>query len=207
MFHVKHLLRQLTSEQVAQLRDFEEAFLRLNRYTNLVSRRSVTAFWKKHVLDSLSLAHRRFPEEAVVVDWGTGGGLPVIPLAIIFPHVIFYAVDSNQRKQYAVRHMQRQLNLTNVRPWHGRAETFPYAVDYSVSRATVSLETLWTWHIRVAKKERAVMEDQWCPGLLCRKGGDLSLEINALHQRFEDLAVQSVPLPDSSGVVVHVRRL
>lgn len=202
MFHVKHFLSLLTDEQHGQLREFERLFVHINASVNLVSRPSEAGFWNQHILQCLAWAQRGFPQGAVVVDWGTGGGLPAVPLSIVFPEVLFYAVDANRRKQFAVRHFRRQLNLPNLHAWHGRAESFPHQVDYSVSRATATLDTLWAWHQNVARRSLVTTMNQWHPGLICRKGSDLGAETKKLRTRFKNVAVETIPGP--SGQLVHV---
>ena len=204
MFHVKQFLSRLTPEQQGQLRDFERLFVEANAAVNLVSRPSAARFRQTHLWDCLAMAQRELPAGAQVVDWGTGGGLPAVPLAVVFPQVVFYAVDAHRKKYFALRHFVRKLGLDNVHPWHGRAESFPYEVDYSVSRATAALEILWSWHARVALGSAAAGSRQWPAGLLCRKGGDLSRELSAMHRRFSSLTVEIIPA--GSGKLVHVSR-
>ena len=204
MFHVKQLLRRLTPEQQNNLKAFEAAVQRLNTQINLVSRPSAKDFQTRHLTDCLALAGRNFPDGATVVDWGTGGGLPAVPLSIVFPKVTVYAVDANRRKYFALRQIQRQLDLSNLHPWHGRAEAFPYALQYSVSRATASLVHLWAWHIRRAKPAAQTRPGYWRDGLVCLKGGDLRIECNELTQRYAGLRIEIVPLTHASRCIVHV---
>lgn len=202
MFHVKHLLNQLTAEQRSQLKEFERQLVKVNTTVNLISRPSAADVQSKHILDCLALMQRDFPEKAVVVDWGTGAGLPAVPLAVVCPHVSFYGVEINRKKHFALRHFQRQLGLSNLYPWYGPAEQFHYSVDYSVARATTDLAQLWGWHQRVARNTIVAGPNQWAPGLVCRKGGDLSAELAAMHARFEGLTVEMMPSGDRQ--LVHV---
>ncbi len=183
---------------------FEMAIQRLNLQINLVSRPSARDFWVRHVADCLALAAQRFPDGAVVADWGTGGGLPAVPLAVAFPGATFYAVDSNRKKHFVLRQIQRELGLSNLYPWHGRAEAFPYELQYSVSRATAPLTDLWAWHHRSASPAAKVTPGCWKEGLVCLKGGNLRAQFNALNQRYPGLHVESTPLADSSRKIVHV---
>ncbi|MDE2732612.1 MAG: class I SAM-dependent methyltransferase [Bacteroidota bacterium] len=204
MFHGKQFFGRLTPEQQDQLRDFEQLFLEANAAVNLVSRASADRFRRAHLWDCLVMAQRELPAGAKVVDWGTGGGLPAVPLAVVFPLVEFYAVDANRKKHFALRHFVRKLGLDNLHPWHGRAEAFPHGIDYSVSRATADLDILWSWHARAAREFTATGSQQWSAGLLCRKGGDLSRELSKLHGRFDGLMVELIPA--GSGKLVHVSR-
>lgn len=143
----------------------------------------------------LALAARAFPAGSTVVDWGTGGGLPALPVAACFPAVTVHAVDAVGKKVEAVRVMARRLGLTNVHPWHGRAEAWPGTAQYSISRATAPLADLWAWHRRVFEAPATPAPDgAWAPGLLCLKGGDLRDEIAGLEAAFPGLTVTLHPL-------------
>ena len=116
------------------------------------------------------------------MDWGTGGGLPAIPLAIACPTVTVFAVDSVGKKVRAVRTFARRLGLENLFGWDGRAEKWTGTAHYSVSRATASLADLWSWHRRVVEPFDDASADNWPQGLICLKGGDLSGEIQDLRK-------------------------
>lgn len=185
----------LTDRQREQLDRFEEEFLRFNSKHNLISSETEDRFYERHVLHCLTLARRTFPAGSVVVDWGTGGGLPAIPLAICFPEVTVHAVDAVRKKILAVQAMGRRLELDNLHAWHGRAEAWPGAAHYSVSRATAPLVDLWTWHRRVRRPwDGPLTDDAWRPGLLCLKGGDLRDEIEALRDPFSSTQVELHPV-------------
>ena len=171
-------LDRTTPEQEALLRKYGELLLEINRRINLISREDEDAVFEHHILHCLSLSVKAFPPGAVVVDWGSGGGLPAIPLAVMFPETLFIAVDAVSKKMQAVRSMARRLGLANVVAWHGRAEEFDGRADYSVSRAAAPLAELWQWHRRVADPSPAEADDPglWRKGLLCLKGGDLDAE-------------------------------
>ena len=188
-------LAHLSAMQREQLAAFEQQLLQFNRRFNLISRETEAAFAERHVVHSLALAHRRFPDGSVVVDWGTGGGLPAIPLAIAFPNVEIHAVDAVGKKIQAVRAIGRRLGLANLHPWQGRAEDWPGHAHFSVSRATAPLRDLWRWHARVRSTERPVDEEEtWHPGLICLKGGYLTDEIDALRRAFPAVEVLTTPL-------------
>lgn len=172
----------LSVEQRDQLEHFEEQLLQFNRRVNLISSESERHFRTQHLLHCLTLTVRSFPAGSTIVDWGTGGGLPAIPLAICEPEVTVVGVDSVGKKGRAVRTMARRLGLDNCYAWTGRAEDWPGDAHYSVSRATAPLATLWQWHRRVAVDlEAPPGTDEWHPGLLALKGGDLSNEVEALR--------------------------
>jgi 16S rRNA (guanine527-N7)-methyltransferase len=180
----------------------------MNRRVNLVSRESIDERWVRHILHSLCLGVRGFPAGARVVDWGTGGGLPCIPLAIAFPDVDFVGVDAVGKKVMAVRAMVRRLGLDNVDVVQTRAEEWEGRTEYSVSRATAPLSLLWAWHVRVANRKGRPGEaaatvawaDNWPSGLICLKGGDLREEIDHLRAEHPDVDAEVFPLADLVGI-------
>jgi len=185
----------LSDAQEARLRGLRDQLLHFNRRINLVSREDEAYLWTHHLVHCLALAARPFPAGSVVVDWGTGGGLPALPLAICFPAVEVHAVDAVGKKIQAVRAMARRLGLDNLHPWHGRAEQWPGRAHYSVSRATAPLATLWRWHRRARLAASIAINDTaWRPGLLCLKGGDLRDEIADLKAVEPTITVIQHPL-------------
>lgn len=153
----------------------------MNRKMNLVSRESEGEIETLHIPHVLALALHPFPAGAVVVDWGTGGGLPAIPLAIAFPSVKIHAVDAVEKKVLAVRTMARRLGLTNLEAWSGDAAKWLGRASHSVSRATAPLVDLWRWHARVSTGT-PVNAASWRAGLVCLKGGDLTRELAELEE-------------------------
>ena len=185
----------LAHEQRERLADFERLLVQFNQKINLISRPSEDRVREEHTLHSLALAWKAFPPGARVVDWGSGGGLPAVPLAIVFPQAQFTAVDANGKKVRAVRAMARRLGLDNLSAWKGRAERWGGGAAWSVTRATAPLETLWSWHRRVhGPPAGQPQEGDWPPGLLALKGGDLSDEIAALEASFPEVQVETRPL-------------
>lgn len=190
----------LTAEQEEQLDRFEEQLLRFNQRVNLISPETEDAFRTRHLLHCLTLTLRDFPEGCTIVDWGTGGGLPAIPLAICYPEVTVVGVDSVGKKSRAVRTIARRLGLENCFTWNGRAEEWTGEAHYSVSRATAPLATLWRWHRRVAVPlDDTPSNDAWPPGLLALKGGDLSDEIADLRDDDPDVTTERHPLEKILG--------
>lgn len=193
-------IAQLSETQRGQLEAFEQLLLRFNRQHNLISGGTERHIREQHTLHALTLTRRRFPDGSAVVDWGTGGGLPALPLAIAFPDVRFYAVDAVRKKIFAVRSMARRLGLENLEAWHGRADRWPGRAHYSVSRATAPLAALWRWHQRIrSDDEPARTAEHWQPGLLCLKGGDLTAERETLLQRDPAAHVEDLDLHDLLG--------
>ena len=186
----------MAENQKEQLVRYNELLQEHNAQVNLVSRATADESWERHVRHCLALTARRFPSGANVVDYGAGGGLPGLVLAIAFPDTRFYLVDAVLKKVRAVEEMARRLGLDNVEAHHARAEKWKGpegGAAYAVSRATAPLWTLWRWFepIRATAREH---EGCWAPGLLTLKGGDLRAEIAELTDRRPRLQVQSTPL-------------
>lgn len=216
----------LNADQWATLREYETLLRTVNQNFNLLSRSERAHLWEHHILHCLVPAVRPIPARSRVMDWGTGGGLPAIPLAVVWPDVDMVAVDSNNKKARSVALFARRLGLANVRVLHARAEAVTEWTDYSVSRATAPLATLWSWHVPCAARSaptqasadenRGVPEmsaeetgdqDQsgicppyWERGLLCLKGGDLDGEIaelfDAFGAEFPTLTVDRYPVQE-----------
>ncbi len=197
--------------QVAQLKQYVELLLDINSRINLISRKDTEDVMDRHIRHCLSLAQHDFPDDSSIVDWGTGGGLPAIPLAIRFPNVKVFAVDSIGKKARAVQDMAAALELKNLSVFSGRAELWKGKVHYSVSRATAPLSKLWEWHKRV-RVPIDVADGCWEPGLICLKGGDLTKEITELKRTVRQLEIREISLADSAPgfpdkSIVHVVKI
>lgn len=194
---MNQLFRTLSERQREQLIELEQHALAFNSKINLYSQASTERFRVLHIAHSLTLATRPFAPGSVVADWGTGGGMPGLVLAVVFPEATFHLVDSVGKKIRAVQTIARRLGLANVEAHHTRAEAWDGRVTHSVSRATAPLSTLWAWHQRVAAPADASEKDEddaWEPGLICLKGGDLAAEIAAVERHNEGLSVTQVPV-------------
>ncbi len=191
---------QLSAEQRQQLNAFAEMICRFNDRVNLISPETEREFRTRHLLHCLTLTARDFPPGGTIVDWGTGGGLPAVPLAICYPESTVVGVDSVGKKGRAVRTMARRLDLDNCYAWSGRAEEWEGRAHYSVSRATAPLAELWQWHRRVAIPLDGISGDEtWAPGLLALKGGDLSDEIETLRETDPAVDVERLSLASMLG--------
>lgn len=194
-------LPDLTPRQRQTLGAYADELARLNRQFNLVAQSTMGDVWERHIQHSLVVAARPFPPGAVVVDWGSGGGLPAVPLAIAQPDVQVVAVDSVGKKTEAVRLFARRLGLDNVTVWNGRAEAYAGPAPHAaVSRATAPLADLWGWFASVRQPwDGPVPDGGWPLGLVCLKGGDLADETAALHAAHGGLAVEETPLDGVLG--------
>jgi 16S rRNA (guanine527-N7)-methyltransferase len=135
-------------------------------------------FYIHHVLHSLSIAAKfSFEKNTTVMDLGSGGGFPGIPLAIYFPDTAFHLVDSINKKLQVVKEISIAIGLKNITTQHTRAEDIKNRqFDVVVSRAVAPLKDLWSWSKPLLRKTKNSQEDS-ANGLICLKGGDLSKEI------------------------------
>lgn len=166
-----------TKQQTEQFRKLEDLYKEWNEKINVVSRKDIDALYEKHILHSLAIAAIcNFHNGAEVVDIGTGGGFPGIPLAIFFPEVSFLLSDSIGKKIKVVQEVANGIGLQNVTAIHSRVEDIKgKSFDFAVSRAVAPLGDLWRWIKPAIKKGR--MSDEFANGLICLKGGDLRKEI------------------------------
>jgi 16S rRNA (guanine527-N7)-methyltransferase len=167
-----------TPKQIEQFAQLNGLYREWNEKINVISRKDIDALYEKHVLHSLAIAALcSFDKGTEVIDIGTGGGFPGIPLAIFFPEVKFLLVDSIGKKIKVVQEVAAAIGLKNVTAVHGRAEEIKgRTFDYAVSRAVAPLGDLWRWIsplIRIGQKS-----DEYPNGLICLKGGDLTQEIS-----------------------------
>lgn len=178
-----------TDKQIEQFKLLEPLYKEWNEKINVVSRKDIESLYLKHVLHSLSIAALfEFTAGMEVVDIGTGGGFPGIPLAIFFPDVQFLLVDSINKKLNVVNDIVQQIDLKNVTTLHTRIESIKNKkFDVAVSRAVAPLKDLWRWSKPLLNQKSKIKnknEDNDAPcGLICLKGGDLSQEIYESHTK------------------------
>lgn len=167
-----------TPAQLDQFAALEPLYTDWNSKINVISRKDMESLYEKHVLHSLSIAAAfEWAPGIEVVDLGTGGGFPGIPLAIFYPEVRFHLVDSIGKKIKVVEAVAEALGLKNVTAQHSRIEDIRNRkFDFVVSRAVAPLQHLWQWSKPLLKKPSATL--QHTPGLICLKGGDLAAEIS-----------------------------
>ncbi len=166
-----------TEQQLQQFTMLDGLYREWNEKINVISRKDIDALYEKHVLHSLAIAALcPFDNGAQVVDIGTGGGFPGIPLAIFFPEVEFVLSDSIGKKIKVVQEVADAIGLKNVTAIHTRVEEIKgRTFDYAVSRAVAPLNDLWRWVNPIIR--RGQKSDELPNGLICLKGGDLTNEI------------------------------
>ena len=177
----------LTERQRDQFAALQDLYTEWNAKINVISRKDMESFYEKHVLHSLGIAKvYSFKPGQKVLDVGTGGGFPGIPLAIIFPDTQFHLVDSIGKKIKVVLAVAEALDLENVRADHGRAEEFKGPYDFVVSRAVTQMQRFVPW-IKGKISQKNLDSDR-INGLLYLKGGDLAEELGTMKARISNLS-------------------
>ena len=176
MEQILQYFSDFTPRQLEQFEQLGPLYKEWNEKINVISRKDIESLYEKHVLHSLAIAAvADLPAGWQVVDLGTGGGFPGIPLAIFFPEVKFHLVDSIGKKLKVVEAVAEGLGLKNVTVQHTRVEDIKNRkFDLVVSRAVAPLKDLWRWSKPLIKKPAAAGPT----GLICLKGGDLAAEIS-----------------------------
>jgi len=165
----------LTTEQINKINLLKDIYSQWNERINVISRKDMDSFYEHHVLHSLSIAKFiTFKSGSKIIDVGTGGGFPGIPLAILFPQISFTLLDSIGKKIKVVSAVAEALQLKNVKTINSRSEQHKEQYDFIVSRAVTSLPLFvkQTRHLISLKQQNAIGN-----GILYLKGGDLTQEI------------------------------
>ena len=165
---------KITEEQKQQFAALYDLYIAWNAKINVISRKDITNLYEHHVLHSLGIAKViNFRPDTTVMDLGTGGGFPGIPLAILFPETHFHLVDSIGKKVRVANEVATSIGLKNVTFCHERAEEEKQKFDFVVSRAVMPLTDL----LKIVRKNIASKQQNALPnGLICLKGGELSNE-------------------------------
>ncbi|MEO6356873.1 MAG: 16S rRNA (guanine(527)-N(7))-methyltransferase RsmG [Ferruginibacter sp.] len=171
---ITHYFADFSDEQLRQYAALKDLYKEWNEKINVISRKDIDNFYEHHVLHSLAIATQfEFKAGAEIMDLGSGGGFPGIPLAIFFPDTQFHLVDSINKKLKVAGEIAAAIGLKNLSTQHTRAEDIKNRkFDVVVSRAVAPLKDLWWWAKPLLKK--GVSPN----GLICLKGGDLTKEIS-----------------------------
>ncbi|MBS1751185.1 MAG: 16S rRNA (guanine(527)-N(7))-methyltransferase RsmG [Bacteroidetes bacterium] len=163
--------------QLQQLQQLDEVYRYWNEKINVISRKDIDQLYERHVLHSLAIAAvMDFTGSPEIIDIGTGGGFPGIPLAITYPDISFHLVDSIGKKIKVVNEVATALQLKNITTQHTRAEDITgRKFDFAISRAVAPLKDLWRWSKPLLRNQRTM--ESFKNGLVCLKGGDMATEI------------------------------
>jgi 16S rRNA methyltransferase gidB len=173
----------LTEEQRRQFAELDPLYRDWNAKINVISRKDIDALYEHHVLHSLGIAQMiRFKPGTKILDFGTGGGFPGIPLAILFPECEFLLVDSIGKKVKVAGAVAESLGLKNVRVLHGRGEEIKEQFDFVVSRAVMQLQELVGFTKQLV---HGTQRNGMPNGLICLKGGELQAELRPFKRIVE----------------------
>ncbi len=204
------LLKYFSDFSEKQLQQYNALFALYedwNSKINVISRKDMEGLYFKHVLHSLSIAATiDFKPGTQILDIGTGGGFPGVPLAIFFPEVRFHLVDSIAKKLKVVNEVASAIELINITTQHTRVEDMkPRLFDFVVSRAVAPIKDLWQWSRPFIKKGH---DHEHANGLICLKGGDLAQEISESQVRPHLLSIYDIFQEDffQEKYLVHVAR-
>ncbi|WP_298512357.1 16S rRNA (guanine(527)-N(7))-methyltransferase RsmG [uncultured Kordia sp.] len=184
---IQKYFTDITPTQIEQIEQLETLYKEWNAQINVISRKDIDELYVRHVLHALAIAKvQPFVAGSKVLDVGTGGGFPGIPLAILFPEVKFVLVDAIGKKIKVVNAVAESIGLTNVEGHHMRAEKVKGEFDFIVSRAVTNMPDFVKWvRKKVAKKQRHELKN----GILYLKGGDLTEEL----KDFPKATLYSIP--------------
>ncbi len=178
---LKKYFPELSEEQLILFEKLEQLYLEWNEKINVISRKDINELVVRHVLHSLAIAkYIKFVPDTKIIDVGTGGGFPGIPLAIYFPNCQFYLVDSIGKKIKVVEAMAEGLGLKNVQAKQIRSEKVKNKYDFVISRAVTAFPRFvsLTKHLIADKNNNAISN-----GIIYLKGGDFSDEINDFKRK------------------------
>jgi 16S rRNA (guanine527-N7)-methyltransferase len=172
---------EISPKQREQFDQLQSLYTLWNDQINVISRKDIEELYERHVLHSLAIAKViQFKEKSTILDIGTGGGFPGIPLAIMFPKCKFHLVDSIGKKIKVVNEVAKALELTNVKAEHIRAENIEGEYDFIVSRAVTRLSNFLPWtENKTRKSQRNTLRN----GIIALKGGDLEEELSEANRR------------------------
>ena len=183
MIEILKYFPDLTQIQIAQFEKLEELYYDWNAKINVISRKDIDQLYIKHVLHSLAIAKiQKFESGTFILDVGTGGGFPGIPLAIMFPETRFYLIDIILKKINVVNAVAESLGLKNVKAEQMRAENVKGDFDFIVSRAVTNMPDFVSWvHNKIKKTNKHELKN----GILYLKGGDLTEELSSFPKATE----------------------
>lgn len=194
-------LSEMQKKQFSMLHDL---YLDWNSKINVISRKDMDNFFIHHVLHSLTIGYFfQFSKGVKILDVGTGGGFPGIPLAILFPECNFVLVDSIGKKIKVVNAVTDEIGLKNVRAIHARAEEIKEKFDFVVSRAVAELPKFYNW---VKDKINTKQLNEFPNGIIYLKGGNIQEELDALGKEHNVINISKVFAEDffETKLIVHI---
>ena len=184
---IQQYFKELTPLQIDQFSQLQDLYTHWNSRINVISRKDIDHLYLHHVLHSLAIAKIvTFPDGAKVLDVGTGGGFPGIPLAILFPQVNFFLIDGTLKKIKVVNHIKEALHLENVNAAHMRVESLRKRFEFIVSRAVTTLPAFYKL---VEKNLNYSNSGIGSEGIYYLKGGDVSSELAEFRGRSKEVPI------------------
>jgi 16S rRNA (guanine527-N7)-methyltransferase len=177
----------ITEKQKSQFASLKNLYIEWNSKINVISRKDIEQLYERHVLHSLAIAKIiHFKDKSDILDVGTGGGFPGIPLAILFPECNFHLVDSIAKKIKVVNEVASALQITNIRAEQVRAEKIKHQYDFIVSRAVTAFPLFYNW---VRTKIKNESKNDLKNGILYLKGGDLNEELKYFKREIKTFEI------------------
>jgi 16S rRNA (guanine527-N7)-methyltransferase len=178
---IKKYFPEITEKQIAQFAELQALYTFWNNQINVISRADLDNLYERHVLHSLGIAKVvHFKPNTEILDVGTGGGFPGIPLAILFPEAHFHLIDGIGKKIKVVNEVANALDLSNVKAEQIRAEQLQTDYEFIISRAVTQLPVFFNWvKGKINKNNYHNLKN----GLICLKGGDLTEELIAFGRK------------------------
>ena len=189
MESVKKYFKTLTDEQLRQFAMLDELYHEWNAKINVISRKDIDNIYEHHVLHSLAIAKAaNFRAGTEILDFGTGGGFPGVPLAILFPECRFKLIDGTRKKIHVAQEVAAAIGLKNCRAEHLRGEDERGRFDFVVSRAVMPLPDL----VKIVRKNISKKQQNATPnGIVCLKGGNLEAEVQPFRNIVEVMPISN----------------
>ncbi len=177
----------LSDHQKHQFLQLHDLYKYWNDRINVISRKDIHELYLRHVLHSLAIARFvTFIPRQKILDIGTGGGFPGIPLSIMFPDTQFHLVDSVGKKIRVASEIVKALSIRNIQLSHKRAEELTEQFDFIVTRAVARARVIWNWsHQKISQRNIGDIDN----GIICLKGGDLTEELRELNRPYIELQI------------------